>query len=182
MPVSLLVALALAADPAAAPPASQPSPEAAASPAASSTPSAAAREWPGFGFDRVDVLSETSTWLNYDVLVLRSGDIAKPGLRLVEQVEVYFRLPIRGLYAGLSIQSQDLTYEYPLGFAGLYVTGGIQTRLLFPDGVHLGVAWRWKMLCLGASLTAFTTGSWTAPTSFAVLPLPTFGIGIGPGL
>jgi hypothetical protein len=169
MPVSLLVALALAAVPAAA------------VPAAPSAPSAAAREWPGFGFDRVDVISETSTWLAYDAVMFRS-EIAKPALRFVEQVRVSFRLPWRGFYAGISIAEQDLTYEYSLDFAGLYLTGGIQTRLLFPSGAHLGVAWRWKMLRVGVSLAAFTSGSWTAPGSFAVLPLPTLGIGIGPGL
>ena len=169
MPVSLLVALALAAVPAAA------------VPAAPSAPSAAAREWPGFGFDRVDVLSETSTWLAYDALLFRT-EIAKPVLRYVEQVKVSLRLPWRGLYVGLSLGGQDLTYEYPVDLAGLrlYLTGGIQTRLLFPSGAHVGVAWRWKMLRIGASVAAFTSGSWTSPGSFAVLPLPTLGIGIGP--
>jgi hypothetical protein len=176
MPVALLLAALLAAAPEA-----QPAP-AAAEPAntANTAPTATATRSASFGFDRVDLLSEDpGTWLHYELPMLGAYPLA-PALRFVEQVKVVFTLPVKGLYAGVSIGSQSLVYEYPL-FAdkGLFLTGGLQTRLLFPRGVLVGVAWRAGIFRLGVSLSAFTSGSWQRPTDTAVLLLPTVGLGIG---
>jgi hypothetical protein len=177
MPVALLLAALLAAAPEAQPaPAGTP----AATDPANPAPTATSTRSASFGFDRVDLLSEDpGTWLHYELPMLGAYPLA-PALRFVEQVKVVFRLPVKGLYAGASIGSQSLVYEYPL-FAdkGLFLTGGLQTRLLFPRGVLVGVAWRAGIFRLGVSLSAFTSGSWQRPTDTAVLFLPTVGLGIG---
>lgn len=136
---------------------------------------------PAFGFDRLDLLSEdTGAWLNHELP--RLGVTARAGsLRFLTQLKPVFTLPYRGLYAGLSISSQSLVYEHPLKREwGLYATGGLQTRLLFPRGVLAGVAWRHGYLRLGLSLSAFTGGSWAAPGDFTWTFLPSLGIGVGP--
>lgn len=133
-----------------------------------------------FGFDRVDVISEDpGSFLHYDVPLVGVYPTA-PGLRFVEQVKVVFRLPVDGLYVGASLASQSLTYEWGLTKrVPLFLTGGLQTRLLFPRGLTLGIAWRFNRVRLGASLSAFTNGSWSGPGFFAPTILPTIGIGVG---
>jgi hypothetical protein len=164
MLVAATLALALAAEPAATPetPAEAP----------------AAPDW-AFGFDRVDIVSEEiGTFLNYDVVELPVYAV-KPVVRFVEQVKVVFRLPWRGFHAGASIESQSLLYEHPVGPKGLHVTGGLVTRLLFPRGVVAGVAYRFGMFRVGFSLSAFSSGSWSAPGSFQLFLLPSLGLGVG---
>lgn len=149
------LALALAADPAAAPP-----------------------EWSP-GFDRVDLISEdVGTFLNYDVLETTLYPL-KPAMRFAEQVKVVFRLPWTGFSAGASIASQSLTYEFPIGPKGLFLTGGLVTRLLFPRGVIAGAAYRVGRFRFGFSLSAFSSGSWSAPGSFQWTVLPSLGVGVG---
>lgn len=140
----------------------------------------AAPSW-SFGFDRVDLISEEiGTFLNYDVLELPVYPL-KPAMRLVEQVKVVFRLPWQGLYAGASIESQSLTYELPIGPKGLFLTGGVVTRLLFPRGAIAGAAYRVGIFRFGLSLSAFTSGSWSAPGSFQWTFFPSLGFGVGVG-
>lgn len=141
---------------------------------------ASATAWSA-GFDRVDLLSEEiGTFLNLDLAELPVYPV-KPAVRFVEQVKVVFRLPWRGLYAGASIESQSLVYESPLqvGPKGLYLTGGLVTRLLYPRGVLGGVAYRQGMFRLGLSLSIFTSGSWSAPDNFKVFMYPSLGFGVG---
>jgi hypothetical protein len=164
----------LAADPAATPQ----GPVDAAPAAGLAMPSPARPTWSG-GFDRVDLVSEEiGTFLNYDVLELPVYPL-KPALRFVEQVKVVFRLPWQGLYAGASIESQSLTYEHPVGPKGLFLAGGLVTRLLFPRGVIAGAAYRVGLFRVGLSLSAFTSGSWSAPGSFQLTFFPSLGLGIG---
>jgi len=158
------LALTLGADPATppAPPSTSPSPSA----------------WSA-GFDRVDLISEEiGSFLNYDMLELPLYP-TKPAMRFVEQVKVVFRLPWQGLYAGASIESQSLTYEHPVGPKGLFLTGGVVTRLLFPRGVIAGAAYRLGMLRFGLSVSALTCGIWSAPGSFQLTVFPSLGLGIG---
>jgi hypothetical protein len=177
MPVTLLLAALLAAPDA--PPAPGPATETPTTTAESPSATTAGRS-ASFGFDRVDVLSEDpGTWLHYEMPMMGTYPTA-PALRFVEQVKVVFGLPVKGLYAGVAIGSQSLVYEYPLlADKGVFLTGGLQTRLLFPRGVLVGVAWRVGMFRFGASLSAITGGSWQRPGDTAFLLLPTLGVGIG---
>lgn len=135
-------------------------------------------EDPGFGFDRVDLISEApGTFLNYDLPLFGTDPMVK-AVRFVEQVTVSLRLPLRGLYLGLSIGTQSLTYEHPL-VGGLFATGTLQTRLLFPSGANLGVAWRAGIFRIGASVSMTTQGTWISPGAFTPQFLPALGIGIG---
>lgn len=135
-------------------------------------------ERPGFGYDRVDVLSEApATFLNYD-LPLFLTDPAVKTIRFLEQVTVHLRLPLRGLYAGVSIGTQSLSYELPVA-GGLHATAALQTRLLFPSGANLGLAWRTGIFRLGVSVSLTTSGSWASPSTFAPAFLPALGFGIG---
>jgi hypothetical protein len=144
----------------------------------SADPAATSNEWSA-GFDRVDLISEEiGTFLNYDVLEVTLYPL-KPTMRFVEQVKVSFRLPWSGFYAGASIASQSLTYEWAVGPKGLFLTGGVVTRLLFPRGVIAGAAYRVGNFRFGFSLSAFSSGSWSAPGSFQWTALPSLGVGIG---
>jgi len=182
MPVTLLLATLLAAAPDS-PPVPGPTP---ATPTETPTPTSeapsatTAGRSASFGFDRVDLLSEDpGTWLHYEMPMMGTYPTA-PALRFVEQVKVVFGLPVKGLYAGVAIGSQSLVYEYPLlADKGVFLTGGLQTRLLFPRGVLLGLAWRVGMFRFGASLSAITGGTWQRPGDTALLLLPTVGVGIG---
>jgi hypothetical protein len=137
-------------------------------------------ETPSFRFDRVDLISEEpGTWLHYDVPLVGAYPLATL-LRFVEQVKPVFQLPVKGLYVGTSISTQSLVYEGALmEQMGLSWTVGLQTRLLFPTGLHAGVAWRFSRLRVGLSLSAFTNGGWGRPDGFTVQFLPTLGVGIG---
>ncbi|HZN91700.1 MAG TPA: hypothetical protein VFB81_03320 [Myxococcales bacterium] len=172
MLVATALALILAAEPeiAGVPPAASPP----------ATPPAAPAPWSA-GFDRVDLISEEiGTLLNYDVLELPLYPL-KPVVRFVEQVKVVFRLPWKGLYVGTSIESQSLLGEMPtpIGPKGLFLTGGLVTRLLFPRGAIAGVAYRTGLFRFGLSVSAFTSGSWSAPGSFQLTVFPSLGLGIG---
>jgi len=146
--------------------------------AADPTAAPAPGEWSA-GFDRVDLISEEiGTFLNYDLLEVPLYPL-KPTMRFAEQVKVSFRLPWSGFYVGASIASQSLTYEFPVGPKGLFVTGGVVTRLLFPRGVIAGAAYRVGRFRFGFSLSAFSSGSWSAPGSFQWTLLPSLGIGVG---
>ena len=150
---------------------------------ASATAPTATPTWRGGGFDRVDLLSEDpGLWLHYDVPMLGTYAL-QPALRFVEQVKVVFRLPWQGFFFGASIGSQSLVYELPLaGIRGLSLTGGIQTQLLFPRGLLVGLAYRLGPVRLGVSMSALTAGSWERPQDVIAgrpIVLPTFGLGLG---
>ena len=161
------------------------------SPSAGSAPSSPA-ESPhsgrsaGFGFDRVDLLSEDpGTFLHYDA-PMAGQNLQAFGMRFIEQVKVVARLPLPSLsaggrwYAGASVQSQSLSYEHPLlKDSGLYATGALQTRLLLPRGVTAGLAFRTGVLRVGVSVSAFSQASWARPNWQQWSVLPTLGVGLG---
>jgi len=154
-----------------------PSVPAPATPPVATSSASAERTW-GFGFDRVDLLSEApGTFLHWDAPLFATGPLDKT-LRFLEQVTVVWRLPWQGFHMNLSLGTQSLTYEHPL-VAGLFVTGGLQTRLLFPSGANVGVAYRLGILRVGLSASMTTSGSWAAPGVFAPQFLPALGLGIG---
>jgi hypothetical protein len=138
-------------------------------------------EAPSFGFDRVDLLSEEpGTWLHYDVPLLAAYPTVVV-LRWAEQIKPVFRLPMKGLYLGVSISSQSLVYESALlERYNLFWTAGLQTRLLFPTGLQAGLAWRFGYLRIGLSLSAFTDGGWGNIWGWTPQILPTLGVGVGP--
>ena len=135
---------------------------------------------PRFGFDRVDLLSEDpGVWLHYDAPMLTLNTSAS-ALRFVEQLKFVWTLPMTGFYLGTSIASQSLVSESPLlQNTGLFLTGGVQTRLLLPRGATVGLAWRAGPVRLGLSLNAQSTASWARPNWSEWSVLPTFGLGIG---
>lgn len=150
--------------------------ETAVTPAPTAPPSSE-RTW-GFGFDRVDILSEApGTFLNWD-LPMFGVEWQVKTLRFLQQVTVVYRLPWEGFHMNLSIATQSLTYEHRIA-GGLFVTGGVQTRLLFPSGANLGVAYRVGVLRVGLSASMTTGGSWSGPAMFVPQFLPALGIGIG---
>lgn len=132
-------------------------------------------------FDRVDIVSEDpGLWLNYDVPAARAYPIST-GVRLLKQVKPVVRIvPVEGLYAGVSLQSQSVTYEGKLlPQYGLTWSAGVQTRLLLPTGAFGGVAWRvWRMR-FGLGVSAISAASWARPDWTNWKVLPTVGIGIG---
>ncbi len=132
-------------------------------------------------FDRVDVISEDpGLWLNYDLPSARAYPLA-PTLRFVEQVKPVLKIvPVEGLYAGISMQSQSISYERAfLPQYGLAWSAGVQTRLLLPTGVFGGLAWRvWRMR-FGLGVSAFSSASWVRPDWTSWRVLPTLGVGIG---
>jgi len=133
----------------------------------------------GFGVERVDLVSEdTGTWLNYD---LPDGLTYPTGfaLRFVEQVKVVWKTPWPGFSIGTSIASQSIVYEKPLmPEYQLFWSGGIQTVLLLPRGVLLGVAWRPGMFRLGFGLSMVSSATWRRPAWNSWTVLPTVGLGI----
>lgn len=146
---------------------------------ASAMPETTSAEPPArFGFDRVDILSEApGTFLHYDVPVFGTDPTVK-AVRFLEQVTVFLKMPVRGLSVGLSLGTQSLWYEHRLT-GGLYGTAALQTRLLFPTGANVGLAYRMGILRIGASVSMTTSGSWAAPSVFVPALLPVLGIGIG---
>lgn len=132
----------------------------------------------GFGFDRIDVLSEDpGTFLSAEVPKLSSSTTIA-GIRFVEQVKPVFTTPLEGLLVGLSLSTQSVYYEQPLT-PGLGLTGGVQTRLGLPRGLLLGGYGRVGRLRVGLSANLLSGATWTRPdyTTWRVLP----GVGIGVG-
>lgn len=138
----------------------------------------------GFGFDRVDLVSEdTGLWLNHEVPSAGAYP-TRAALRFVTQVKVVFDLPgLEGLQAGASLSSQSVSLERPLdlGFLpkGFYWHAGLQTRLLMPRGVFGGLAYRWKWFRVGAGVSALSGASWATPTWSSWTVVPTLGLGVG---
>lgn len=141
---------------------------------------APARAEAGWGFDRVDIVSEDpGTWLNYELPVAGTYP-TRAALRFVTQIRPVWTTPIEGLTFGTSIQSQSLSYERPLPFLPqLHWNVTLQTRLLLPRGVNAGLAWRWKWFRIGAGVSASTAASWSAIDYRAWNVLPVLGIGVG---
>ena len=142
-------------------------------------------------FDRVDVLSEDAgTFLNYDLPLSSAYYSSQVGVRFLEQVKAVITLPVSGLYAGASYASQSLAYEGMLWRSwegrGLVWTAGLHTRLLLPYGAHLGVAWRFGYVRVGAGASVSTAATWTRPewNQWRVLPVLVLGFGpnVAPGM
>lgn len=132
------------------------------------------------GFDRVDLVAEdTGTFLHFEApMAAVRADIT--AVRFLEQVKPVWTTAVKGLYVGTSIGSQSIVYEHPLlAQHGLFATGGLQTRLLLPRGALAGVAWRWKRLRVGLSLSALSQASWARPNWQQWQFLPSLGVGIG---
>lgn len=134
------------------------------------------------GLERVDVLSEDpGLWLHYEAGRL-GVDPLTPTLRFLAQVKPVWSLPVKGLSVGTSLASQSLVYEHPLvESARLSLSVGVQTRLLLPRGVLVGLAWRAGPLRLGVSLSAFSEASWARVDYRYWTVLPTVGVGFGGG-
>lgn len=137
-------------------------------------------------FDRVDVLSDdAATFLNDDLTLMTAYPAAVAG-RFLEQVKPVFTLPVEGLYAGISIASQSVSFEGPLWKSqdgrGLFWTASVHTRLLLPYGVHAGVAWRWGPLRVGLGASASSQATWARPAWGEWLVLPALAVGLGPNV
>ncbi len=133
-----------------------------------------------FRFQRVDLISEApGSFLNYD-LPMFDVNLQTSAIRWVEQIQVVFELPVQGLSAGISLDSQTLCYERPLlPAAGLYYGGGIQTDLLMPRGLLVDSSWRWRRLRLAVGASAVSGSTWRRPDWTSWDLLPTAGIGVG---
>lgn len=135
---------------------------------------------PSFAFDRVDLIAEdTGTWINYELPVIGASTTTS-AVRFVEQVKVSVSLPVEGLYAGASIQSQSVSYEWLLAPRwGLGLNAGLHTKLLLPRGLFLTGVWRvWRTrVAFGVSVTSAT--SWARPDWSSWVVLPTVGFGLG---
>ena len=160
MPVSLLLALALASSPL------QASPH-------GGDPLHASP------LQRIDLLSEDpGTWLNDELPSVLAGP-ARPGLRLLEQVKFVWRTPVPRLTIGTSLTSQSVAYDRPLfGLENLTVGLCLYTRLLLPRGVYADLAWHRGPLRLAVGLSALSNASWARPQWDWWRFLPTVGIGV----
>jgi hypothetical protein len=138
-------------------------------------------------FDRVDVLSEDGgTFLNYDLPLSSVYYSSQVGARFLEQVKAVITLPVTGLYAGASVASQSLAYEGMLWRTwdgrGLVWTTSLHTRLLLPYGAHVGVAWRFGYVRLGAGASVSTQATWTHREWNQWRVLPVLALGFGPNV
>jgi hypothetical protein len=139
-----------------------------------------AAEPSGVRFERVDVISEDpGLWLYQEAPRLKV-DRLTPTVRFLTQVKVVFSTPKQGLSFGLSLDSQSLTYERPLlPRANLALSMGLQTRLLLPRGLLVGLAWRAGPVRLGLSLSVFSEATWSRVNYRYWTALPTLGVGFG---
>lgn len=130
--------------------------------------------------ERVDLLSEDpGTWLNYEAPQLQLATADMAAVRFVAQLKPVFTTPVQGLYVGTSLTSQSLVYESPLSEGpDIYVTAGLQTRLLLPAGVLMGVAWRGGPLRVGLSVSMLSEATWVRPSWSSWTVMPSLGLGI----
>ena len=136
-------------------------------------------------FDRVDVLSEDpGLWLNHD-LPFASVYWPRTGYRLLEQVKPVWRIrAVQGLHVGVSLSSQSLVYEHPLGVGwglsqGLSWSVGVQTALGLPRGALAGLAWRRGPFRVGLGVSLLSSATWARPEWTYWWVLPTLGLGVG---
>lgn len=128
--------------------------------------------------DRVDLVSEDpGTWVNYDLPVVGANSTATV-LRFVEQLKLVWRTPVERLFVGTSIASQSLVYEHPLLEKSLFLSAGLQTKLLLPRGITAGLAWRAGYVRLGAGVSVLSSASWSNLNWTRWSVLPTVGVGI----
>ena len=130
-------------------------------------------------FDRVDFISEDrGLWLNYEVAAL--GYYPTRGMiRWLNQVKGVWKVPLKNSYIGISVASQSVVYEQPIAFENMYLTAGIQSQLLLPNGFTLGAAWRDKGFRIGLGLSATSEATWSRVTYSYWSLLPTLGFGYG---
>ncbi len=143
-------------------------------------PSAPPLKKSGFGFSRVDILSEDpGFWINDELPNVLAYPL-RPTLRFVMQVKVVWATPVRGLTLGTSITSQSIHYERSIfGFESVTVGGGLQTALLLPRGIWVDVAWHRGPYRLALGLSTISDASWGNLRWDSWRFLPTVGVGIG---
>lgn len=137
-------------------------------------------------FDRIDILNEqVPTFLHYDVPTTKAYPLGT-AMRFVEQLNVAFTLPLKGLYVNASLRSQGLTYEGALlpssNGRGLFWMAGISTRLLMPYGAQVGLAYRVGFVRLSLGVQAASGATWARPSFGQWQVLPTLGLGFGPNV
>lgn len=137
---------------------------------------------PKLHFERLDVLSlDPGTWLNYELPDM-TGAPLRAALRFVSQVKPVVGLPVPGLSLGLSLASQSLHYERPLGiYPGLAVGGAVQTLLLLPRGVYVDLSVTRGPVRAAIGVDALSTASWRHLdwSGWAVLPGISLGVLFG---
>ncbi len=131
-------------------------------------------------FQRVDLLSEDyGTWINYETPGLLNYP-TRGFVRWAGQVKVVLDLPRPNLSLGISMASQSLTYENVLHEpSGFLWHCGLQTQLLVPKALNLGLAWKWDRYRVGLGLSALSGASWSSLSWDSWTVLPTFGFGVG---
>lgn len=134
----------------------------------------------GFGFDRVDVVSEDpGHWLNYDLPTVSSYPL-RPAFRFIEQIKLVLTTPADDLYVGMSLASQSAVLERGVpGVPGLHWTVGLQTRAFLPRGIFGGLAYRTGRLRFGLGISAASAAAWSNLSWASWALLPTIGVGIG---
>ena len=128
---------------------------------------------------RVELLStDPGTWIHYDLPAVATH--ATPtAIRFVEQVQPVLALPVDGLHVGLSMTSQSLSYERPLGRSSLGWAAGVQTLLLLPRGAFAELTADWGPARLGLGASVLSHAKWARLGGYGqwdVLPAVSLGI------
>ena len=138
-----------------------------------------------FRLERVEIVSDdTGLWLNYDVPMLGAHPLMT-GVRLLEQAQLVWALPVEHLKIGTSLESISVSYErgfnVDLGGGDLGWYGGATTRLLMPRGAMAGVAWQKKRVRLAAGAAATSASTWARPGWRVWTVVPTLSVAIVTG-
>lgn len=128
-------------------------------------------------FDRLDLLSEErGMWLNYEVAGLTTYP-TRAAVRWINQVKGVWHGPWPRSYIGISIASQSLVWEHPLPVSHLMLSTGLQSQMLLPNGITVGLAWRHKRLRIGFGISATSEATWSRIAYQYWSVLPTVGLG-----
>lgn len=134
------------------------------------------------GFDRVDLLSDSSAAFLTDDLPRINMEPEITGLRFVGQISPVFAT--RHIEIALSMSTQSVGLRAALSReAGVWIDGGLITRSLLPVGARAGFAWRRGPVRIGLALCAETDASWTSPPwrrdGGGFIVRPALGLGFG---